>query len=103
MTGLMQLEQGPAAEAMAWNIPGGEVAGSGIVFHVPVGDEVLIWKRAVARGDTAWFEISRLEMESERGWVRARDVEIDDTQATTLRLSPVARPIAGSRLRTWSR
>jgi len=84
LTGIMELEQESTVESLVWDTPGGELASSGTVFHVPVGEEILIWKKAAAMGDTAWLEISSLDSESERGWVRARDVSIDDTQAAGL-------------------
>lgn len=79
LTGTIDLGQETTGEAMAWNIPGGELAGSGIVYHIPMGADVLIWKRAVALGDTAWLEVSQAHAGTSRGWVRERDVVIRET------------------------
>jgi hypothetical protein len=95
LSGVIESEQGLVGDIMAWGLPGGESSAAAIVFSVPVGGEVFIWRKATAHEDTAWLEVSRHEVDSSRGWVRAQDVMIEETHAPVL-LAEAATDSAGA-------
>lgn len=78
LTGAIEPPETWRMDVKAWVSPGGEPVGSRFAYRLTRGTEVLVWRRAVVDQDTAWLQVSRRHTEPDYGWVRARDVIIED-------------------------